>query len=102
MGQITDRAAVHGEVHRPGARDHAHALLFELVQTLGTNGLDLRDDDVRLVLFDCGFERVAVEHTENLALIGDLHGRGPRIRITSDDVLPHPLGRDDEFFTQFA
>ena len=51
-GQTADALAVHGEVGGARGRDDGVALGLELHQGVGGDGLDLRDDEVRLLLLD--------------------------------------------------
>ena len=45
---------------------------------------------------------IAVEHREDLTLIGDLHSRGIVVLVTCDDILTRTLGGNREFLAQFA
>src|SRR5690606_31298658 len=66
------------------------------------DGLDLWHDQIGLVLFDGGAQFIAIEPREYLALVRDLHRRGRRISVTSDDIGTKALGRNSDFAAQFA
>ena len=79
-----------------------HSLPLVVEQALGAYGFNLRHNDVGLVSGHGSVEGVAVEHAEHIALIGHLHGRGAGIAVASHDILPCPLGCNDELTAQFA
>ena len=60
--EITDSTTVHREVHGTGRRNHLDALFLELEEALCTDGLNLRHDDIGLVLVDYCLEGITVEH----------------------------------------
>ena len=101
-GQIADCLAVHREVHGTGTRHNLDALTLEIVEAFGTDGLDLRDDDVRVVFGYGGRKGLAVQHVKDLARIGYLHGRCSGILVARNDGLAQTLGRNDELLAQFA
>ena len=101
-GQVADRLAVHREVHGPGARDYLHAFTLEIVEPLGADGLDLGNDDVGVVFGHGGGQGVAVEHVEDFAGVGHLHGGSARIGVARHDGLSEALRRNHELLAQFA
>ena len=44
----------------------------------------------------------AVEHREDLGLVGDLHRRGIRIPVAGDDPAAEPFGGDGEFAAELS
>ena len=100
--QVTNGAAVHCVVDGTGRGNDLNALFFELKEALGTDGLNLRDDDVGLMLTDNCLESIAIQHRKNFALIGHLHGRSIIIAVASDDILAGTFGGNHKLFAQFA
>ena len=98
--QVADRLAVHRVVHGPRARHHLDARAFEVVETFGTDRLDLRDDHVRAVFRNGRRKGLAVQHVEDLEAVGYLHGRSVGIFVARHDRLAQPLGRNRELLAQ--
>ena len=101
-GEVAYGPPVHSVVDGACARHHLHSLPLVVEQALGAYGFNLRHNDVGLVSGHGSVEGVAVEHAEHIALIGHLHGRGAGIAVASHDILPCPLGCNDELTAQFA
>ena len=101
-GQVADRLAVHREVDCTRARHDLDAPLLAGVEPFGTDRLDFGNDDVWIMLRHDGFQSVAVEHVEDLAGVGHLHGRCACIRVAGHHVLSQPLGGDHELLAQFS
>ncbi len=78
------------------------AALLVIVKALGSDRLHLWHNDVRLVLRDHRVQRLAVQHVDDLASIGHLHGWRPFVGVDSDDRLAVALEGDDHFFAEFA
>ena len=100
--EIADAVAVHGQLHRHGARRHAPALLFEIAQGCGVDRLDFGHDDVGPVLLDRGAHPRAVKHGKDLARVGHLHRRRVVVAVAGHDPAAEPLGSDGEFAAEFA
>lgn len=100
--KVADGLAVHGEVHGAGGGSHLDALLLEVVEAFGADGLYFGHDDVRTVFLYDVVQRFAVKHGENFAFVGHLHGRGSGVGVTSNNVLAQSLGSDNELFSEFA
>ena len=101
-GEVANGAAVHGVVDGTRTRHDLYAIFLVVKQPLGAYGLNLRHDDVRPVFLHHSVERVAVEHAEHLALVGNLHRRGVVVAVAGYYVLPCPLGSYHELTAQFA
>ena len=78
------------------------ALALQIGQHRGVDRLDLRHDEVGPVLLDRRAQRGAVEHREDFARVGDLHGRRIGIAVAGDDPAAEPLGGDGEFAAELA
>ena len=89
-------------VDRPCAGHHLDALLLELVEPLGADGLYLGHDEVGLMLAHCTLQGIAVQHAEHFTLVCHLHGGRPGIRITGNDVLSQTLGGNHELLAQLS
>ena len=100
--QVTDGTTVHRIVHGTCGRHHLDTLLLKLKESLRTDGLNLRHDDVGLVFFHHCLQCITVEHGEHLTLISHLHGRGMVVTVTGNYILSGTLGRNHELFTQFS
>ena len=100
--QIADRIAVHRQLRRAGRWDDGKALVLQFRQHGCADRLDLGDDIVGPVLFRRFAQLFAVEHGEDFARIGQLHGRRIVIGIAGHDIGTQPLGRNDEFAAQLA
>ena len=100
--QVADRLAVHREVDGTGTRDDLDPLALEVVEAFGADRLDLRDDDVRAVFGNGGRKGLAIQHVEDFAGIGHLHGRCSDILVARNDRLAQSLGRNHELLAQFA
>ena len=74
-GQITDSLAVHGKVYGTGTRYHLNTFLLKIVKAFCTDGLDFRNNDIRLVFAYYTFQCIAVKHAKYLIFISHLHGR---------------------------
>ena len=57
---------------------------------------------MRLLLFDDGAQRLAVEHGQGVAAVRDLHGRRVGIAVDDDDLDAESLQLDGDFLAQFA
>ncbi|MNT68871.1 hypothetical protein D3C71_2001300 [compost metagenome] len=77
-------------------------LLLQFNQHAGGDSFDLRHDVIRTFLFNHGFQRVAVQHVNNVAAMGDVHGRGIGVTIYGNHFQPQTLAFDGNFFTQLA
>ena len=86
-GEVANGLAVHGEIDGACGGGNLYAALLEVVEPFGADGFYLGDDDVGLVLVHGTFEGVAVEHGEDFAFVGDLHGGCSGIGIARYDVL---------------
>ena len=60
--KVTNSLTVHCIVHRTSRRHNLNTLLLELEETLCTDSLNLRHDDIRLMLVHYGCKSIAVEH----------------------------------------
>ncbi|MDR6355321.1 hypothetical protein Q3H58_001992 [Pseudomonas psychrotolerans] len=70
---------------RTGGGHHGVALAFQLHQGSGGDGFDLRHDEVRLLALDHRAQGGTVEHVDDVAAMGDLHGRRIGVAIYGDD-----------------
>ena len=100
--QVADGAAVHGVVDGTGRGNHLNALFLELEKPLRADGLDLRNNDIRLVFVDDSFERIAVEHREHFTLICHLHSGRIVISVAGNHILAGTHGGNHELLTQFS
>src|SRR5690606_24446711 len=104
--------AVHGQARSARGRDHARSriavvprlLPFPLQrhQGLGVDRLDLRHHQLRLLALDHLAHRVAVEHVDDVAAMGDLHRRRVGVAIHRDHFDAEALQFDRHFLAQFA
>ena len=101
-GKVANGATVHGVVHGAGRRNHLNAFALKVEETFGTDGLNLRHNDVGMVLLHNGSQRITVEHGENLALVGNLHGWRLIVTVASNDILASPFGGNRKLLAQFA
>jgi hypothetical protein len=99
-GEIADRFAVHREIRRPRGRHDLNPLLLVIVESLGADRLDLRHDNVRLMLCDDGVERLAIEHVDHLAPVGHLLRGGVVVTIDGDDPMAEAFDGDHELLPQ--
>ena len=102
VSQFTDCFAVHGEIHSLCTGNNLNALLFAIVETFCTDGLNLGHNDIGLNLFYSLHQCIAIEHTENTTLVCHLHGGCSLIAVTSHHILSFSLAGNDEFLTEFA
>ena len=100
--EVADGLAVHGEVDGACARNHLNAHLLKVEESFGSDGFNLRHDNVRLVTLHHSGKCVAVQHVENLMFVGNLHCRCVLILVACNDILSCTLGGDDKFLAQFA
>ena len=100
--QAADTLTVHGQECGLGRRDDVEAFLFQLHQGRSGNGLHLRDDVVRLFRLDDFAQFLTVEHVDDMAAMGDLHGRRIRITVHRNDLHAETLEFNDDFLTQFS
>ncbi|OMP13167.1 hypothetical protein COLO4_02163 [Corchorus olitorius] len=101
-GEATDAFAIHGQLGGAGGGHHGVALAFQLHQGGGGDGFDFRHDEVRLLALDHCAQGGTVEHVDDVAAVGDLHGRGIGVAIHGDDLDAQALQFDDDFLAQFA
>ncbi len=101
-GKVADAVAVHGQLHRLGGGGHAPAFVLQRSQSGGVDHLELGHDDVGLVLLDRGAERLAVEHREDFAGVGELHRGRVGVAVAGDDPAAEALGGDGEFAAELA
>ena len=84
--QPTDTLAVHRQPSGTCGRNHMIALLLQLHQGGGGNGLYFGHNVIRLLLFDDGPQCCSIQHRNNIRAMGYLHGRCIRIFIQRDDL----------------
>ena len=100
--QPADAFAVHGQAGGAGGGHHGDAFLLQLEQLVGGDGLDLRHDEVRPLLFHHAPYRGAVEHVDHVAAVGHLHGRRVGVAVHGDHFAAQPHQLDADLFAQFA
>ncbi|CUY31839.1 Uncharacterised protein [Serratia marcescens] len=76
------------------------ALAFKLDQHGGGDRFDFGNDIVRPLLFDNGFQRVTVQHIDDVAAVRHVHGGGVGIAIDGDHFQAEALAFNGDFFTQ--
>jgi len=101
-GEAADALAVHGEFGGAGGGDDALALLLEFHEDVGGDGLDLWHDEVGLLEGDDAAQRHGVEHGEDVAAVGDLHGGGVVVAVAGDDFAAEALELDGDFLAELA
>ena len=100
--QIADSLAVHGVVHRLGARHHLYAIALIVEESLSAYRFYLRHDDIRFVSVHYVVEGFAVEHVEHFCFVCHLHGRGIRIAVAGYDILSCTFCCDYKLFSKFS
>ena len=101
-GEAADALPVHGQARGAGRGDDGVALALEREEGVGGDGLDLRDDEVGLLFFDHRAELLGVEHREDVARVGDLHGRGVVVAVAGDDVDAEALELEGDLLAELA
>ena len=103
MGKRSDPLAVHGDEGGAARGDDAgDALLLELLQAVGRNRLDLRDDQGGPLLPYNLLDSVAVKHVDDMRAVGNLHGRRVIIAVDCDNLDPESLKLDGDFLAELA
>jgi hypothetical protein len=99
---FADAVAVHR--HLRGARrgNDGEALGLQLGEHFGADRLDFWHDIIGPMLLHRGAQQLAVEHREDLEIIGHLHRRGACIGVARDHMGAEPLGRDHELAAELA
>ena len=100
--KVADRVAVHGQLRGARRGDDGEALFLQFGQYRSADRLDFGDDVIGPVLFGYTAQRLAIEHGEHLACIGQLHGGRIVIAVAGHDIGAEPLGRNHEFAPQLA
>ena len=100
--KVTNGTTVHREIDGTGRGNNLDTLLLKLKETLCTDGLDLRHNDIRLVLVDDSLEGITIKHREYFSLISYLHSRRIIITITGYYVLPSTHGGYHKLLSEFS
>ena len=76
--------------------------LLQFHQRVGSDGLHLRHDKVRLFLLDHATQFGTVQHVDDVGTVGHLHAWGVSVAVHGDhfDAETHHL--DDDFLAQLA
>jgi hypothetical protein len=101
-GQPADALAVHGQPRGAGGGDHCPAFLLELLQRRRVDGLDLGDDEVRLLQLDDAPDLGAVEHADDVRAMRHLHGRRVGVAVHGDHLDAQALRLDHHFLAELA
>ena len=101
-GQAADAFPVHGQQCGFRRGDYVVAFFFQLDQGRGGDGFHFRDDEIRLFLFNDLAEQGSVQHVDDMAAMGHLHGRGIGITVYGNHFDAIALEFDDDFFSEFA
>ena len=101
-GEATDAFAVHGQPGGARGRDHVDAFALEFDQGRRVYRFDLGHDQVGLLERDQATDRGAVEHVDDMAAVGHLHGRCIGIAVDRDDLDGEALQLDRDFLAELA
>ncbi len=95
--------AVHGQAGSSrGGDDARQSFTLDLFQHVGGDGLDLRHDDMRFLLFDQRAKCSAVRHVDHMRAMRDLVSGCVGIAIHRDGFHAEALQCDDDFLAQLA
>lgn len=100
--QAANPLTIHGQVCSASCRYHAKAFCFQLQQGGRGDGLDLRDDIVRLFVLDHRTQRLGIKHVDHMTTMRHLHRRGVRITIDRDHLATQALQFDDQLLAQLT
>ena len=78
------------------------ALALQFDKRAGRDGLDFRDNVIRLFPLDDLPESLAVEHRDDVRAVGHLHGGSVGVLVEGDDLHAIALQLDHKLFSQFA
>jgi len=94
---------VHGQARGTrGGNDARQSFALDLFQHAGGDGLDLRHDDMRFLLFDQRAQCGAVCHVDHVGTMRNLVAGRVCIAIDCDGFHAEALQCDDDFFAQLA
>ena len=86
-GETAYPFTVHGELGRPRGRDDlGQTLLLDGNQGIRSNGLDLRNDEMRSLLCHYISKGGAIGHVDHMSAMGQLLPRGIGIPIHGDHL----------------
>jgi hypothetical protein len=80
----------------------ARAVPLQFQQKGRVNGLDLRHDQVGTFLLNHPLQRFPVQHADDVASVGHLHGRGMGITVHGDHLHAEALRLDGNLLAQLS
>ena len=101
-GQAANAFTVHGQLRSAGTGDNGKTFILQLDQGRGGNGLDFRNDIVRLLQLDHRAQGCAIEHIDHVAAMRHLHGRRVRVTVNGNHLDTKALQFDHHFLAQLA
>ena len=97
--KVTDSLTVHRKVYGAGTRHYLDTFFLQMIKTFGTDSLNFRHDNIRMIFLYHTVECITIQHIKYLTSIGHLHGGSTCIRITCDNVLAQTLSSNNKFLS---